>query len=132
MKSKPKRISICKSFAFEAAHHLPDYEGKCRNVHGHRWEGEVVISCAEKDLKQGMVIDFSDLKTILNILVVEKYDHKDLNQYFENPTCETICAEIYDAVSWHLERSKFDYLRLESVRLYETPGNYCVVEGWTK
>lgn len=125
-----KRVQIAKTFAFEAAHHLPGYDGKCRNVHGHRWEGEVSLSCAEKDLIAGMVIDFVDLKTILNLLVVEKYDHKDLNSFFENPTCEVISSKIFDDVKFHLERGKYTHLTLDYVRVYETPGNSCTVTDW--
>lgn len=122
-----KRISITKSFAFEAAHHLPEHQGKCKNLHGHRWEGEVSISCAEKDLIQGMVMDFSDLKRMLNLLIVEKYDHTDLNSFYETPTCENIAREIFTNVGFHLERGKYSHITLEYVRLYETPGNSCTV-----
>lgn len=122
-----KRIGITKSFAFEAAHHLPEHSGKCRNVHGHRWEGTVTISCMERDLIQGMVMDFADLKNILNLLVVEKYDHKDLNQYFETPTCENIASKIFEELEFHLVRGKYGHLLLEQVQLFETPGNSCTV-----
>ncbi|GCA81549.1 6-carboxy-5,6,7,8-tetrahydropterin synthase [Microcystis aeruginosa NIES-2521] len=34
---------IYKEFRFEAAHHLPHYEGKCRRLHGHSWLGRVYV-----------------------------------------------------------------------------------------
>ncbi len=51
--------------SFDAAHFLKGYEGKCSNIHGHRWK--VIVEVKGEDLKQegpkrGMVVDFSDLK----------------------------------------------------------------------
>ena len=62
---------------FDAAHFLAGYEGKCRNLHGHRWR-VVAEVCAEELVKEGqtrgMVLDFSDLKHALKDLT-EGFDH---------------------------------------------------------
>ncbi|MCR5202126.1 MAG: 6-carboxytetrahydropterin synthase QueD [Lachnospiraceae bacterium] len=63
--------------SFDSAHFLSGYEGKCSNIHGHRWKVVLTIQC--KDLKtnkneRGMCMDFSELKGVLKD-VLEKYDH---------------------------------------------------------
>ena len=53
------------SAAFDSAHFLSGYNGKCANIHGHRWKIEVEIESAElitDGEKRGMIIDFGDLK----------------------------------------------------------------------
>ena len=53
------------SAAFDSAHFLSGYNGKCANIHGHRWTVEVKINGEELQNdgeKRGMLIDFSDLK----------------------------------------------------------------------
>lgn len=57
--------------SFDAAHFLSNYEGKCRNIHGHRWR--IVIGVKGK-LHNGMVVDFSVLKASINNLC-EYFDH---------------------------------------------------------
>ena len=77
---------ICKvgrHFEFEASHKLPNDEiyGKCSNLHGHRYELEIEV---EGELKEsGWICNFSEIKEIVNIAIVEKFDHAHLNQYFE-------------------------------------------------
>lgn len=59
--------------SFDAAHFLADYQGKCRNIHGHRWR--VIIMVNKEDLeKDGMVVDFSKLKEDLK-REVDYFDH---------------------------------------------------------
>lgn len=72
-------IRITKQFNFETGHALYGYDGKCKNVHGHSYKLSVtVIGEPIKDqshVKFGMVIDFSDLKKIVNEEVVDVFDH---------------------------------------------------------
>ena len=72
-------IYITKIFHFEAAHALAGYDGKCRNIHGHSYELKVTVKGEPIDEqgnpKNGMVIDFHDLKQIVNEEVVERLDH---------------------------------------------------------
>ena len=62
------KIRITKKFTFEAGHALYGYDGKCKNVHGHSYKLYVTVigvPITDKDnVKYGMVIDFSDLKSI--------------------------------------------------------------------
>lgn len=73
------KIRITKQFAFETGHALYGYDGKCRNVHGHSYKLSVtVIGTPITDanhVKLGMVIDFGDLKKIVNQEIVDKFDH---------------------------------------------------------
>jgi len=86
---------------FSSAHSLRGYKGKCEDLHGHNWGVEVAASSAELD-EIGMVVDFKDLKNILNAILSD-LDHKHLNEveYFKevNPTSENIGQYIYDKMS---------------------------------
>lgn len=112
-------IRICKRFSFDAAHHLPKHLGKCKNMHGHRYFLEITLSGEINE--EGMLIDFGELKKIVNEEVIDKYDHQDLNQFWENPTAEIMVWDI--AKKLLLSFSKLGML-VEKVRLYETPESY--------
>lgn len=129
-----QRVYITKRFTFEACHHLPNYNGKCANVHGHSYKLEVTVS-AEKNFTMGhsspynnMVIDFSTLKSIVNAEVVNKYDHKDLNEFFAMPTAEIMVVEMFEDIRSKLN-DMFDFVRLEEVKLWETEDSYASFRG---
>ena len=73
------KIRITKRFTFEAGHALFGYDGKCKNVHGHSYKLSVTVIGSPienpSDPKFGMVIDFGDLKKIVNKEVVDPFDH---------------------------------------------------------
>ena len=101
--------------SFSAAHRLRGYKGRCENMHGHNWKVELSV-VAEGLNKQGIVVDFVDLKKALNKVLMQ-LDHKVLNdiRYFKkiNPTSENIAKYIYDRV-------KGQGLRVKSVSVWET------------
>ena len=72
-------IHLTKIFHFEAAHALMGYDGRCRNIHGHSYEMRVTIKgmpiIDPSSPKNGMVMDFGDLKKIVNEEIVDHYDH---------------------------------------------------------
>lgn len=72
-------IRITKQFTFETGHALWGYDGKCRNVHGHSYKLSVTVIgkpiADTSHVKQGMVIDFGDLKKIVNAEIVNVFDH---------------------------------------------------------
>lgn len=86
---------------FSAAHNLREYKGKCEALHGHNWKVEVEIT-AENLNKQGLVLDFHDIKKLLKS-VLNEMDHKYLNElkYFKkiNPTSENIAKYIFQRFS---------------------------------
>lgn len=73
------KIRITKQFSFETAHALYGYDGKCKNVHGHSYKLSVTVIGEPIDdmnnVKCGMVIDFGDLKKIVNKEIVDVFDH---------------------------------------------------------
>ena len=106
------RSRVTRSFAFEAAHQLPWHPGKCRRLHGHNYRFEVTV---EGPLDEnGVVLDFDELHEVVRREVVERYDHRYLNDLMENPTAELIAAEAWK----QLEAAG---LELAGLRLWETP-----------
>ena len=72
-------VRITKEFKFEMAHALHGYDGLCRNIHGHSYKLSVTIKGKIKeergDPKDGMVLDFDILKSIVKPEIINKYDH---------------------------------------------------------
>ncbi|HEY8891076.1 MAG TPA: 6-carboxytetrahydropterin synthase QueD [Clostridium sp.] len=63
--------------SFDSAHFLSGYEGKCSNIHGHRWKVEVEVrseTLVKGGQMAGMIIDFGDLKKDVKAMV-DFYDH---------------------------------------------------------
>ena len=70
----------------DCAHFLPGHP-KCGSLHGHTYKVEVII---EGEKRNGMIIDFGDMKQIISAVLAE-YDHKSLNDFLEYPSVENIC-----------------------------------------
>jgi len=109
---------IKKEFKFDSAHKLPNYPGKCKNLHGHTWK--LIISLEGEVNEKGMIIDFKDLKQQVNEKVVDKLDHTYLNDIIENPTCENI-------ILWIKEQLK-DLEGLKKIEVFETDTSSCELE----
>lgn len=97
---------------FDAAHYLPKHPGKCALLHGHRWEVKVIIQTTRLN-SSGMVVDFGDIKDIIN-----GFDHCCLNDIMDNPTAELIAGELWIQVSGKM--ADFDDAVLVTVQ--ESPG----------
>lgn len=91
-------MSVGVEVHFDAAHHLPNYDGECKNLHGHTWHIRVEVG-GELDPLSGMVIDLKILKKILQ-QAIQKYDHDLLNHHIGLPTCEvlayTLASHMYN------------------------------------
>jgi len=99
-KRKLPFITVGKQFTFAAAHRLPNYKGSCSNLHGHEWRLQVdILKRVDKDT--GMVIDFKDLKNIVEENIISVLDHGTINSFLENPTAENMLV-------WIWERLMFD------------------------
>ncbi|MEA5510112.1 6-carboxytetrahydropterin synthase QueD [Crocosphaera sp. UHCC 0190] len=99
--NSPHQWTIYKEFRFEAAHQLPYHDGKCRRLHGHSWVGRVYVSSDRliaEGSKQGMVMDFGDIKRYLEPLIENFLDHYYLNETtgLESPTSEAIAQWIFE------------------------------------
>jgi 6-pyruvoyltetrahydropterin/6-carboxytetrahydropterin synthase len=108
---------------FEAAHCIRNYPGKCSRLHGHNWKVEVNI-CGNKLNELGMLVDFVDLKTAVNGILV-KLDHYYLNEvepFCEiNPTAENLAQYIYEKLD---ETPIFQQnVKLRSIRVWESPNS---------
>ena len=72
-------IRITKEFKFEMAHALHGYDGLCKNIHGHSYKLLVTVKGEVRSenghVKDGMVIDFAELKKIVKPEIIDKYDH---------------------------------------------------------
>jgi 6-pyruvoyltetrahydropterin/6-carboxytetrahydropterin synthase len=109
---------------FDAAHHLPGYEGRCASVHGHTYRVEVVLEGPVGP--DGFVMDFYRLKKILNA-VLEELDHRDLNEILENPTAERIAERVAEHLSWRL-RDELEGVRLVSTKLWEGRNKWVMLD----
>jgi 6-pyruvoyltetrahydropterin/6-carboxytetrahydropterin synthase len=134
------RIRVTKSFTFEMAHALWNYDGPCRNIHGHSYQLFVTVlgepSTDTDSTKLGMVIDFSTLKGLVREKIVNFFDHsvvissrasqpeiRRVEQMFDKfyvvdyqPTCENL---VLDMVS-RLENALPESVSLISLKLVET------------
>ena len=111
--------------AFEAAHFIDGYNGKCARLHGHNWSVEAIVRGTELDAL-GMLVDFKILKAELN-KILDDFDHRFLNELetfaAENPTAENLARKIFE----RLAASEIFYAttKLHAVKIYESP-NSCV------
>jgi len=85
---------ITRKFGFEAAHHLPRYQGPCFNPHGHSYKLRVSLD-VPIDRHSGMTYDFMDLDRLVRERVLTHLDHKNVNDLIENPTAEHIILWIW-------------------------------------
>lgn len=105
--------------AFEAAHFIEGYAGKCARLHGHNWEVTAVVTGEQLDAL-GMLIDFRVLKSELK-RVLDEFDHRFLNELATfaqmNPTAENLARVIYE----RLAQALAGRAKLAAVRVSETP-----------
>jgi 6-pyruvoyltetrahydropterin/6-carboxytetrahydropterin synthase len=137
-------IRISKEFTFDMAHALLGYDGLCRNIHGHSYTLVVTIKGTpnpdHSSPKNGMLIDFKDLKNIVKENIINKLDHalvlneetpKELmDMLLKNydkivitpyqPTTENMIADIAGKIKDLLPSN----IELFSLRLRETPSSY--------
>lgn len=128
-----KNVSVCKRFEISYAHYLQEYNGKCKNIHGHNAiielkfsESLSVFSFTENDI--GMVIDFGEIKNTIEKMIKENLDHNFLNEipFFNDkrPTAENMCIYIQDLVlSYFPEYSKL----LTSIKVWEDRDSYAEI-----
>lgn len=131
--------SLKTEHSFDSAHFLSGYDGKCSNIHGHRWR--VIIEVYENDIKsegqiRGMIVDFGTLKSQVkaeadalgHALIIEKNTLKEKTiealkeENFKiievdfRPTAESFAKFFYDRFT------ELGYKVKEAV-VYETPNN---------
>lgn len=134
------KIRVTKRFHFEMAHTLYGYDGLCSNIHGHSYNLEVTLAGEPRNEpghpKDGMVMDFSDLKHLVKSEIVNRFDHSLMinklvpDEQIEllqktseriilvgfQPTTENIVSYIAEILQEKLPPG----VSLFSIRLYET------------
>jgi 6-pyruvoyltetrahydropterin/6-carboxytetrahydropterin synthase len=85
--------SLKKTISISAAHHLSEpYAGPCSSPHGHNWR--IMIYCRSGTINDaGMIVDFSEIKKIINQL-----DHTYINNIIPQPTAENIARWVVEKV----------------------------------
>lgn len=125
--------------SFDSAHFLKGYQGKCSNIHGHRWTIEVTVASDEVEADgqiRGMIVDFKTLKNDLKDLA-DEFDHKFIIEEggLKEKTKEALLEEDFAIVELPFRPTaenlaKYFYDRMEEkeyqvvlVKVYETPNN---------
>lgn len=104
---------------FNSARALRNYEGPCKNIHGHTFKVQANVSASEPD-STGLVIDFIEIKTALQ-KIVENFDHQYINEIkpFDiiNPTNENLAKYFFEALTIILQPKK---VKVTSLSVWES------------
>lgn len=138
-------MRITRRLEFDAGHRIPDHASQCRHLHGHRYALEITLSGeiiqATGEAVNGMVMDFADVKAVAKQHVVDVWDHAFLAYRGDTtvvsflqsmpghktvlldvvPTAENLAAEAFRILDPLYRDVYGNHLRLERVRLFETP-----------
>ena len=140
MRPQKGTVIITRQVHFNSAHRLHNptksqawnkkQYGLCTNPHwhGHNYVLEVSVK-GEPDPVTGYLIDLGELKRILNTAVVDKVDHRNLNEevtFLKGiiPSTENLVIAFWNQIAPHIKHGQ-----LHCVRLYETPRNYAEFFG---
>lgn len=139
---------ITRRLEFDAGHRIPSHASQCRHLHGHRYAleitlcGEIVRTAGAPE--EGMVMDFSEVKTIARTVLVDQWDHAFLVYRGDHavvgflatlpehktvllpvvPTAENLADTAFRILDAAYADSYGRQLQLQRVRLYETPNNW--------
>lgn len=138
-------MQITRRLEFDAGHRIPDHQSQCRHLHGHRYAIEITlrgaIIQASGQPMNGMVMDFSEVKSLAKQHLVDAWDHAFLAYRGDRPiveflatlpehktvlldvvpTAENLAALAFAQLDAVYQDRYGNQLRLERVRLYETP-----------
>ncbi|NOT14108.1 MAG: 6-carboxytetrahydropterin synthase QueD [Methylotenera sp.] len=141
-------MQITTRLEFDAGHRIPCHKSQCKNLHGHRYAIEITLSggiiSQENSSENGMVMDFSDVKSIAKKAVVDQWDHAFLVYQHDTevlnflnslpnhktvvfpvvPTAENMAHEAFKILKLQYLDVFGNHLKLEKVRLYETPNSW--------
>jgi len=138
-------MQITRRLEFDAGHRIPDHLSQCRHLHGHRYAIEITLAgnVIEEDGNpaNGMVMDFSAVKAIAKQHLIDGWDHAFLAYCHDRavvdflatlpehktvlldrvPTAENLARIAFTILAPLYQDAFGNHLRLERVRLYETP-----------
>lgn len=130
---------LYKEVQFDASHRLLHYQGKCANLHGHRWKAEVWME-GEPDATTGILIDYNAIKQVIG-----RFDHQimlnaadplvECISRFQNvittpgePTSELLAVLVRDDLDAYCKTQNLS-ARVVKVRIWESPNCYAEVSG---
>lgn len=117
---------LTKTVDFCAAHSIKG-AGKCENKHGHNWEAVIEIDLDHGLLdERGFIVDVAEVKQC-----AMKYDHDDLDKYFEYPSTENVAQKIADDVAALCKNSGSSGGYSVHVHLIETKHNSADAYAYT-
>lgn len=139
------KIRVTKAFDWEMAHALDHHDGKCHNIHGHTYCLEVTfigeIADEPGTPKDGMVVDFADIKRIVKSNIADVFDHalvlRDNSRFLSvldakmnprlmlkpyQPTCENLLMDMVEIIQKEL--NYLDGVELHSAKLQETKTSF--------
>ena len=146
-------MKIGKIIQWDMGHRVLNHRSVCKGLHGHRYKAEI---CVEGKLvlesgasEEGMVIDFADIKKVALKFIQGELDHafmvwdkdEELLEFFQKskghkpvivaftPTAENVAAYIFNELKDKFTDVFKTGLRLQSVKLWETPSSYALYEG---
>lgn len=141
-------MQITRRLEFDAGHRIQNHDSQCRHLHGHRYAIEITLSgeiiAVEGASGQGMVMDYSEVKRVAKEQLVDAWDHAFLvyrgdravldflNGLPEHktvvldvpPTAENLAMFAFRTLDGAYRDTYGNRLRLERVRIYETPNNW--------
>jgi 6-pyruvoyltetrahydropterin/6-carboxytetrahydropterin synthase len=144
-------LTITRKLEFDAGHRIPNHTSQCRNLHGHRYALHITLAGKvverEGESENGMILDFSEVKSLANQHLVALWDHaflvyeKDVavRQFLESipdhktvvldkvPTVENLAQIAFDTLKDVYRDCYGNGLTLHSIRLYETPNCWAEV-----
>lgn len=116
---------LIKKFSFDSAHNLADYGGKCEKLHGHTYR--LVVKLEGRPAGAGaMVMDFAELKRIVQAQALDALDHSYLNDLVPQSTVENVVVWIWKRLAPALKRPN---CRLTELELWETADSGVVYRG---
>ena len=148
-----KRLTATKEVTFAMAHMLDQHKGLCRNLHGHQYKLLVTLENVtevyddQTPEKEGMVVDFSEIKKIIETVIISRYDHAcminthttddfeialwklliDHNKKIAcvnfRPTAENMAKDIFNTLEAYMPIG----VHVVGVKLYETETSYAEV-----
>ena len=120
------KLRLTSKVEIDSSHYLRNYDGKCADLHGHRWVVEVTVESVTDEAidsldNTGILLDFGVIKSLIN-----EYDHKNLNDMPEfediNPTAENLAIVWADALTHEIILRGIP-AKVISVKVWETPTN---------
>jgi 6-pyruvoyltetrahydropterin/6-carboxytetrahydropterin synthase len=138
-------MHVTRRLEFDAGHRIPDHKSQCRHLHGHRYALEITLAgdiiLQAGDSSNGMVMDFSEIKSLAKEHLVDLWDHSflvyagdtpvvDFLKTLPNhktvvldciPTAENLADHAFRLLDAVYRDTYGNHLRLQRIRLYETP-----------